>query len=607
MIKNPKILVLDEATSALDIESEQIVQRAIDKLLEDSKRTTIVIAHRLTTIRNADVIVVVENGAIVESGSHDALLKRSGNYAALICSQQDFKVPKVEENNGSSPELLSESSIFQASSTAVALESKVVADKDQTPLLRFHNVSFAYPARPSSVVLRDFNLSVHLGETVAIVGASGSGKSTIVQLIERFYDPNEGSIEMDGVDLRSYSPRWLRSQVGLVGQEPTLFDQTVEDNIRFGLSEATKEQIEEASKCANAYDFITKFTDGFKTQVGEGGTQVSGGQKQRICIARVLLRKPRLLLLDEATSALDSHSEQALQEALEKIMKMEHQSTIIIAHRLSTIRNADRIVVLADGTIQETGTYDELLSKNNGFFVRLQALQDSIGTVLTDETNLNEPTAINDGVAHETTEASLDHDHPELEENEVEATDKHREKQAIYRARQLARGDEKLFLIGSVGAVLTGAVFPAWGFLFAYMIELLFTHVLPCGSIGMDSTGTCDEYHNSVAGDMKSQATKIALASVGTIVMCMVGYVIVFAGFGTATERMSKRVRDLAYVALIRQEVGFFDTRPAAKLATQLQDDAALIHSFTGEPIRTLVINFSSVVVGLVIGLVYMW
>ena len=612
MIKNPKILILDEATSALDVESEQIVQRAIDNLLEDSQRTTIVIAHRLSTIRNADVILVLENGTIVESGTHDSLLERNGKYSALVCSQQNFKIAddiRSETVEPSSLEEESKTSILEANSTIGAFESKVVADEDQIPLLRFRNVSFAYPARPSSVVLQNFNLSVHFGETVAIVGASGRGKSTVVQLIERFYDPDEGGIELDGVDLRTYSPRLLRDQIGLVSQEPTLFDQSIEDNIRFGMSDATKEQIEEATKCANAYDFITKFPDGFHTQVGEGGTQVSGGEKQRICIARVLLRKPRLLLLDEATSALDSHSEQAVQEALDKIMTMEHQSTIIVAHRLSTIRNADRIVVLADGKIQEIGTYDELLSKEHGLFVRLQALQDSDGTALPDESdaNLKEATAKNDLATQEMMEPRLEKDEKESEESETELIDKHREKEIVSRARQLSRGDEKLFVIGSVGAILTGAVFPAWGFLFAYMLELLFTPVLNCGMIGMDSSAACNEYHWSVADDMKSQSNRIALASAGTIVMCMGGHVILFAAFGTATERMNKRVRDLAYTALIRQEVGFFDTRPAGKLTTQLQDDAALIHSFTGEPIRTLMINISSVLVGLVIGFWYMW
>jgi ATP-binding cassette subfamily B (MDR/TAP) protein 1 len=393
-----------------------------------------------------------------------------------------------------------------------------------------------------------------------------------------------------------------------VSQEPTLFDQTIAENIRFGLPDVTQEQIEQAAKEANAHDFIVNFPDGYNTQVGEGGTQVSGGQKQRICIARVLLRKPRLLLLDEATSALDTESERSVQEALDKIMVLDHQSTIVIAHRLSTIQNADRIAVIAEGKIKEIGTYDELMSKEHGHFRRLQAFQNFDGFVPSDEpkeeeTNLHLKEKIEELIKENRAKKEKQH----VEEEELKAIDKESEKRNANRARQLAKGDEKLFLIGSFGAILTGAVFPAWGFLFAYMIELMFTAVLPCESVGAVTPAECQEYHDSIANDMNELAKKIAYAAVGTIFACMLGYVILFYGFGTATERMNKRVRDQTFSSLIRQEVGYFDAKPAGKLTTQLQDDAAMIHSFSGEPIRTLMINVSSVAVGLVIGFVYMW
>jgi ATP-binding cassette subfamily B (MDR/TAP) protein 1 len=160
--------------------------------------------------------------------------------------------------------------------------------------------------------------------------------------LERFYDPDSGSVELDGVDLKELNVHWLRDQFGLVSQEPVLFDTTILENIRFGFPDATQEQVQNAAKLANAYDFIVEFPDGFQTMVGEGGTQVSGGQKQRIALARALLRRPRFLLLDEATSALDTESERVVQEALDKIMSSEWLTTIVIAHRLSTIRNADR-------------------------------------------------------------------------------------------------------------------------------------------------------------------------------------------------------------------------------------------------------------------------
>lgn len=235
--------------------------------------------------------------------------------------------------------------------------------------IRMRHVKFAYPTRPDLVVLRNFHLKVNPGETIALVGPSGSGKSTVVQLLERFYDPLEGSVMIDGVDIREYDLKWLRQQIGLVSQEPILFEGTIEENIRFGKQDATFEEVENAAKLANAHSFIVNdLQGGYQCLVGEKGTQLSGGQKQRIAIARAILKDPKILLLDEATSALDAESEREVQQALDKLMR--GRTTIVIAHRLTTVRNATCINVIVKGRNVERGTHRELLAKG-GVYARL--------------------------------------------------------------------------------------------------------------------------------------------------------------------------------------------------------------------------------------------
>jgi ATP-binding cassette subfamily B (MDR/TAP) protein 1 len=227
------------------------------------------------------------------------------------------------------------------------------------------DVSFAYPTAPDHMVCRGFCLHIPAGRTMALCGASGSGKSTLIQLLERFYDPAAGVITLDGVDIRMLNVRWLRGQMGLVGQEPVLFQGTVAQNIAFGkATPATQEEIEAAAKAANAHTFITENLQfGYNTEVGLQGGRLSGGQKQRVAIARALVKKPALLLLDEATSALDNQSEGVVQAALDEVMATSKLTTIVIAHRLSTIRTAHAIAVVNEGKVIENGTHDELLAQ----------------------------------------------------------------------------------------------------------------------------------------------------------------------------------------------------------------------------------------------------
>jgi subfamily B ATP-binding cassette protein MsbA len=241
-------------------------------------------------------------------------------------------------------------------------------------LVRFENVSFDYAdSAQAHEVLRDVSLEARPGQVVALVGPSGAGKTTLVNLIPRFYDPTAGRILVDGYDIRQVQMRSLRGQIGIVPQETALFSGSVRDNIAYGKLDATQAEIVAAARAANAHDFILALPQGYDTLVGERGVKLSGGQRQRVAIARAILKDPRILILDEATSSLDSESEQAVQEALERLMR--DRTTFVIAHRLSTITNADWIVVLEDGRVVEQGTHADLLARPGSLYRRMVALQ----------------------------------------------------------------------------------------------------------------------------------------------------------------------------------------------------------------------------------------
>lgn len=263
-------------------------------------------------------------------------------------------------------ELLNETPAIRAPGTPRTLPVPVKGE------IRFDNVSFHYPSRPDLPALDDFDLTVHPGETVALVGPSGAGKSTVFSMLLRFHDAQAGSLRVDGVDLRELAPADLREHIALVPQQPTIFAASAAENIRYGKLDATDAELQAAAEAAEADDFIRELPGGFDSQLGERGARLSGGQQQRIAIARALLKDAPILLLDEATSALDAQSERAVQNALERLM--DGRTTLVIAHRLATVQKADRIVVMDRGRIVAQGTHAELLAQD-GLYAELARLQ----------------------------------------------------------------------------------------------------------------------------------------------------------------------------------------------------------------------------------------
>ncbi|WP_026967713.1 ABC transporter ATP-binding protein [Algoriphagus terrigena] len=315
--------------------------------------------------------ILVYGGSLVLSGASD--LGASDFITYIIIFTQVLNPAKEISRAVSSIQrgIASAERIFEVVNT----KSEIVAPENPTPVtgfresIEFKDLSFAYEEK---LVLRNINFKLQRGKTIALVGPSGGGKSTLADLVPRFYDPSAGAIQLDGTDIRDFSPSDFRSLMGIVTQESILFNDTVFNNIAFGIEDATETQVIEAAKIANAHGFISSLENGYQTSIGERGSKLSGGQRQRISIARAVLKNPPILILDEATSALDSESELLVQEALTKLMT--NRTTLVIAHRLSTIQHADEILVIEQGQIVQRGSHAELMSRD-GLYQKLSSIQ----------------------------------------------------------------------------------------------------------------------------------------------------------------------------------------------------------------------------------------
>jgi ATP-binding cassette subfamily B protein len=313
-------------------------------------------------------------------GGHDVLAGRisAGQLSAFV-----FYAVVVAGSVGSISEVYGDlqraagamerlSELLQAEPEIRAPSMPVALPEPPQGRLAFENLRFFYPSRPDRAALDHVSFTVEKGETVALVGPSGAGKTTLFQLLLRFYDPQEGAVRLDGIDLRQADPAAVRARLGLVPQEPVIFSGSMRENIRYGRPGASDEEVEAAAEAAYVLEFARQLPQGLDTELGERGVRLSGGQRQRVAIARAILRDPAVLLLDEATSALDAESERRVQEALEKLMT--RRTTLVIAHRLATVLKADRIVVLDQGRVVATGSHADLM-RMDGLYKRLATLQ----------------------------------------------------------------------------------------------------------------------------------------------------------------------------------------------------------------------------------------
>ncbi|KAI9095154.1 ABC multidrug transporter Mdr1 [Phlyctochytrium arcticum] len=489
------------------------------------------------------------------------------------------------------------------------------------------NVKFRYPSRPEVVVLHDMSIEIDAGTTCALVGSSGSGKSTIIQLLERFYDPEAGTIHLDGNDITNLNLKWLRLQIGYVTQEPVLFKGTLAENVAHGLVGTAQESLDmekkmelivEACKFANAHNFIMALPLGYETRIGERGLLLSGGQKQRIAIARAIVKNPRILLLDEATSALDTESEKLVQEALDRAT--QGRTTIVIAHRLSTIRGANRIVVMDQGRIVEVGDHHSLVAKEGGFYRRLVEAQ-QISAKKEAEENQKKPKIDPDAVRilPPGQEDLEDEGHTEMamrpnktdinslsrkgsvhslarsaksgrsaRTKKMSKTDSYLHTLKIFgRIMKLNKPEGHFIAVGMLGAIVNGITQPVFAILFGYFIKVFFA----------------------------PPATRQDDANFWALMFLIIGIAnlfasfIKFAMFGISGERLTTRLRDMSFRSMMRQDIAWFDVEEhsVGALTSNLSNDAQNVQNMSGQIAGNLLELFASIAGGAIVALVTGW
>ncbi|XP_060651912.1 multidrug resistance protein homolog 65 [Drosophila nasuta] len=470
--------------------------------------------------------------------------------------------------------------------------------------VEFQDVFFRYPSRPEIIVHRGLNIKIRAGQTVALVGSSGCGKSTCIQLLQRFYDPVFGSVMLDDLDIRKYNIQWLRSNIAVVGQEPVLFMGTIAQNISYGKPNATQKEIEAAATQAGAHEFISHLPESYRTMIGEHGSQLSGGQKQRIAIARALIQNPKILLLDEATSALDYNSEKLVQQALDLASK--GRTTIVVSHRLSAIRGADKIVFIHDGKVLEEGSHDDLMALEGAYYNMVRAgdinmpddveKDDSIDEAKRKSLALYEKSFETSPLNFEKNQKnSVQFDEPLVrslkesnKQQEAIAADKPKFFNTFARIVRLARPEWCYLILGVISSIAVGCLYPAFSIIFG------------------EFYGALAELDEEVALSRTAVLSWacLGIAALTALVCFLQTYLFNYAGVWLTT-----RMRALTFKSIVSQEIGFFDQEQnsVGALSARLSGEAAGVQGAIGYPLSGMIQALANFVSGVSVAMYYNW